>query len=70
VAKDESVDLKYAIAENHNIDVDVLIMLTKDDNPFVAHRAKKTLERIATASLVAFPVRKVETIRALRQAGA
>jgi len=71
LAQDDSVDLRYAIAENHNIGADVLRILTEDDNPFVAQRAKKTLNRImGGASLVAFPVPIIRSIQALRQAGA
>ncbi len=55
LAQDESADLRYAIAENHNIHADVLSMLADDDNPFVAHRAKKTLERVQGSSTMAFP---------------
>jgi len=54
LAKDTSVDLRYAIAENHNIDEDVLMMLTEDDNPFVAHRARKTLKRLQNNLLRSF----------------
>jgi hypothetical protein len=64
LAQDVSADLKYAIAENHNIHADVLNMLTEDDNPFVADRAKKTLDRIRTYSLLSFPVTKVEPLSA------
>lgn len=55
LAHDESVDLRYAMAENHNIHGDVLDILAHDDNPFVAHRAQKTLRRVRGASIVAFP---------------
>jgi len=64
LAKDVSADLKYAIAENHNIHADVLNMLTEDDNPFVAHRARRTLERVRISALVPFPVIKVEPLSA------
>jgi len=62
LAQDESVDLRYAIAENHNIHTDVLTMLADDDNPFVAHRAKKTSERVRGASIVAFPIVNVQPL--------
>ncbi|MFX9688500.1 hypothetical protein ABTO93_20100, partial [Acinetobacter baumannii] len=39
-------DVRFAIAENHNADEEVLRMLTEDENPYVAHRAVKTLQRI------------------------
>lgn len=56
LAQDESVDLRYAIAENHNTHGDVLDILTHDENPFIAHRAQKTLRHIRGGSIVVFPV--------------
>ena len=50
LAQDADLDLRYAIAENHNIDQIVLNMLAGDSNPFVAHRAKKTLARVQGTS--------------------
>ena len=55
LAQDQQADLRYAMAENHNLHPDILNMLIEDDNPFVAHRAKKTLARClseAAAELV------------------
>lgn len=46
LAQDESVDVRYAIAENHNAPSNVLYELCEDDNPYVSHRAKKTIERL------------------------
>jgi hypothetical protein len=43
-------------------------MLTEDENPFVADRARKTLERIRTIALVFFPAIKVEPLSAQRNA--
>jgi len=63
LAQDESVDLRYAIAENHNVGENVLNMLIDDANPFVAHRAKKTLARIRGASILALPIAKVPILR-------
>jgi len=39
-------------------------MLTEDENPFVADRARKILERIRTIALVFFPAIKVELLSA------
>jgi len=50
LACDSSPDLRYAMSENHNIHKDVLNLLADDDNPFVAHRARKTLERLKAVS--------------------
>ena len=60
LAQDENVDLRYAIAENHNICEGALLMLAQDDNPFIAHRAKKTLERVRCPSIVVFPIVSLE----------
>jgi hypothetical protein len=63
LAQDESADLRYAIAENHNIHADVLSMLAHDDNPFVAHRAKKTLERLRSPLIAMFPILVLKPLR-------
>lgn len=44
LAQDSCVDVRFSIAENHNVPDYVLRILTHDDNPFVACRAKQTLE--------------------------
>lgn len=46
LADDEDADLRFAMAENHNISRDVLKKLSEDPNPYVADRATKTLTRI------------------------
>jgi len=50
LAQDDSADLRYALAENHHIDGRILGFLAKDTNPFVAHRAQKTILRLGQAS--------------------
>lgn len=49
LAGDECADVRLALAENHNLDESVLILLTEDSNPYVAHRAQKTLARLREA---------------------
>jgi len=49
LAQDRCVDLRYTIAENHQMDRIVLCLLLLDDNPYVAHRAERTLMRCANA---------------------
>lgn len=51
LAVDESADLRYQLAENHNIDHKVLKLLLADENPYVAHRAQRTIQRKMTGSL-------------------
>lgn len=46
LVKDDSVDVRYALAENHNLPETVLERLVDDENPYVAHRALKTLSRL------------------------
>ena len=59
LAQDEDADLRYQLAENHNIDESVLVFLADDSNPFVAHRARKTLNRLKGGTIVALPMLKV-----------
>jgi hypothetical protein len=46
LASDESCDVRYAMAENHNLPISVLSVLIEDENPYVACRARTTLDRI------------------------
>jgi DNA-binding NarL/FixJ family response regulator len=43
---DDDSDVRYAMAENHNIVRQMLEVLAKDENPFVSARAQKTLDRL------------------------
>jgi hypothetical protein len=44
LANDKSVDVRYALAENLHAPQAVLKTLSHDDNPYVATRARRTLE--------------------------
>jgi hypothetical protein len=46
LAADENVDVRFALAENHNVHERVLSLLAEDSHPYVAHRAQKTLARL------------------------
>jgi hypothetical protein len=60
LAQDESEDLRYQLAENHNIDKGILNLLAEDSNPYVAHRAQRTLRRLKdSCAIVVYPVLKV-----------
>jgi uncharacterized protein YqfB (UPF0267 family) len=48
LANDKSVDVRYALAENHYAPQEVLRSLSHDDNPYVATRARRTLELRST----------------------
>jgi hypothetical protein len=45
LAKDSSDDVRYSLAENAQIPLEILQVLIEDDNPFVAARAARTLNR-------------------------
>ena len=48
LARDKSVDIRYQLAENHNVPMQVLLILVVDENPYVQVRAARTLERLQT----------------------
>jgi len=43
---DESVDVRYQLAENCNLPHVIIETLTKDDNAYVAYRAIMSLKRL------------------------
>jgi hypothetical protein len=46
LAKDFCLNVRYTLAEDHNLPRPLLRMLSRDDNPYVAERAKQTLNRL------------------------
>lgn len=50
LVEDENPDVRFCLAENYNIDPNMLKVLSEDENPYVAHRARKTLMRMEKAS--------------------
>jgi hypothetical protein len=40
---DDSADVRYVVAENYHVPIRILEQLIKDENPFVAARARQTL---------------------------
>ncbi len=63
LANDNDVDIRYALAENHGTPLEILMSLQDDQNPYVAERAKKTLERLQMKHLLkgafaATPIKK------------
>lgn len=52
LARDESVDVRYAIAENHNVALAILTFLCEDENPYVACRARATMDRLWGCSIL------------------
>jgi len=51
LAHDVNADVRFAIAENHNLDIKMLETLAEDENPYVAHRARRTIQRIEGGQL-------------------
>jgi hypothetical protein len=45
LARDESDDVRYAVAESYRVGEDVLSALLEDDNPYISHRARVTLKK-------------------------
>lgn len=58
LAHDESLDVRFALAENPALPASILTELSNDDNAYVAHRAKKTMQRRNPASVERFPSRE------------
>ncbi len=62
LAADENPDVRFALAENHNIHESVLNTLAEDCHPYVAHRAQKTLARLNCPARVVDSVADVVSI--------
>jgi hypothetical protein len=56
LAGDDNADVRFALAENHNINKSVLRRLLEDSNPFVACRAQKTLARLKCNTAIFVPL--------------
>lgn len=46
LADDEYIEVRFALAENHNMPFQVLEKLSQDANPYVANRAERTMRRV------------------------
>ncbi|MBX9725541.1 MAG: hypothetical protein K2X81_29355 [Candidatus Obscuribacterales bacterium] len=46
LTKDSDIQVRYSLAENHNVPISVICVLLEDENPYVAARAGKTLNRL------------------------
>ena len=49
---DDDDDVRYQLAENPHLPEELLVALTEDQNPYVADRAEKTLNRIAGGTVI------------------
>lgn len=56
LVNDEHADVRFSMAENHNLSEELLQLLSADENCYVAHRARRTLNRIAPPALVKMPM--------------
>lgn len=68
LAQDQSVDVRFSIAENHRIPLHILQIVARDENPFVAARARHTIQVLdleATASAGANLCQKAAALKAL-----
>lgn len=65
LANDNDVDIRFALAENHSTPLEVLNILQDDQNPYVAGRAKTTLEHLQMKHLLkgAFAVTPLKKLR-------
>ncbi|MBS1956141.1 MAG: hypothetical protein JST89_18295 [Cyanobacteria bacterium SZAS-4] len=60
LVNDSHVDVRFAMAENHNLDKELLHALAEDENCYVAHRARRTLNRIAPPVLARMPLQRTQ----------
>ena len=51
LTRDVSVDVRFALAENHNVAEEILLELISDENPYVQERARKTFLRKRKAEM-------------------
>ena len=51
LTRDVSVDVRFALAENHNVAEEILLELMSDENPYVQERARKTFLRKRKAEM-------------------
>jgi len=68
LAGDKDLDIRFALAENHATPFDVLQALQEDANPYIANRAKLTLERLKMKHLVAGDFAKSQVRQMRKQA--
>jgi hypothetical protein len=54
LVNDECPDVLFALAEDHNLAAPLLAKLSHNDNPYIAERAKQTLERLPLSEKVSW----------------
>jgi hypothetical protein len=57
---DDSVDVRYSLAENPNLPVEILEKLIEDSNPYVSHRAQRTLMILRPSTIAEMKPRMVD----------
>jgi hypothetical protein len=48
LASDDCADVRYAMAESPHTDLELLKALSRDENPYVAGRAQRTIDLLST----------------------
>lgn len=46
LAEDECLEVRHYLAENANLPMEVLLKLAEDENPYVSHRAYRTIKML------------------------
>ncbi len=52
LVEDSNPDVRFCLAENYDLNQSILVALSDDENPYVAHRAQQTLTRLRTTGRV------------------
>lgn len=50
LSEDDHADVRYSLAENPNLPTEILSKLAEDGNPYVSHRAQRTLRMLNPAA--------------------
>jgi hypothetical protein len=59
LAFDDCVDVRYMVAESAHVPEEILKRLTEDENPYVALRAQKTVDKLNSNSAIRQTLSKV-----------
>ena len=62
LAFDDCADVRYMLAESAHVPEDILRRLTEDDNPYVALRAQKTVDRMVAGKSLSNALSKVVSL--------
>lgn len=51
LAADECLEVRYTLAENANLPMEILLKLAEDENPYVSHRAYRTIRLLQSPDI-------------------